>query len=92
MRTDESPLVIQRVSVSINLSARWQTLKKEGIFSQNKFVGVQGRVCFGEKQAMPRKTQCFPRHCFILLKYQQLFFSGYVIFDETVFIFCGVTH
>ncbi len=29
-------------SVSINLSARWQTLKKEGKFAEHELVGVYG--------------------------------------------------
>jgi len=33
--------------------------EKDGIFSQNKFVGVQGGVCFAEKQAIPQKTDVF---------------------------------
>ena len=40
--TYEKPPFRAAFSVPINLSARWQMTKKEGIFSQNKFVGVQG--------------------------------------------------
>ena len=49
-------------SVSINLSTRWQSAKKEVIFCQIEFVGVHGygRVQFGKKQAIARGIRCFP--------------------------------
>ena len=42
----EADFFNQPLSVSINLSARWQISKKEGIFCQFKLVGVRwyGRV------------------------------------------------
>ena len=49
-------------SVSIKLSTRWETSKKEVIFCQFEFVGVRGygRVQIGKKQVIARKTRCFP--------------------------------
>ncbi len=51
------------VSVSINLSTRWQTSKKDGKFVQNGLVGVYryGRERFGRKQAKCLKCTHF-RH------------------------------
>ena len=53
---------LHRLSVSINLSTRWQTRKKEGIFLELQFVGVRGygRVEVLKKQATVRKIRYFP--------------------------------
>ena len=59
MRTDESPLVIQRVSVAINLSARWQTLKKEGYFRKTNSSAYRDEFVFGKSKQCRGKPDVF---------------------------------
>ena len=56
------------ISVSINLSTRWQTSKKEGIFLELQFVGVRlhGRVEVLKKQTTARNFRCFPCCLFVM--------------------------
>jgi len=58
--------------VSINLSTRWQTRKKEGKSVQGKLVGVRGygRDCLGRKQAKSPENcnfQGFTQYSFLTI-------------------------
>ena len=57
IKTKKKSRFLYRLSVSINLSTRWQTAKKEVIFCQFEIVGVRwyGRVQIGKKQVTARK-------------------------------------